>query len=887
MAFDQRAYLRDVIAPLRDQPGGLSATDLARHYAVTPDMSPDQLREHLTAIRRLWNQRSGGVDAGARVCAQLLSRDEQLRAEHGADMFEPRWWRERIEDHDREARAESERFARDLARAYGALGRITPGQLREIAGHWPGLDPGQIEEAVRRAGLAMVDPVELPTVSGMERTAYRALVRLQDLLGAPTVVQVVHPDGAPFHLLGPEAVALDAATVRTRTQEANRLADGTAVRTRKEALGLLDRAVNDGVDLRALAVFQVVERLREGRARGIPDGMLVRMATDAGLEQGDAQTVVANLPVGTEPEAAPAERIRDLVSDGRLLAARQALAVLPADDPHHDELRGQVDALLAEVESLRRAADEAARTGREEEAARLLRLALRTAGDDDDLADRLGALAPPPPRDLSARVVETGVRLTWTPPTAPTAELRYRVVRAEHPPRSSADGEVVAEDTATEATDAAPPPARPLHYAVFATGGGDWSRPATAQVRVVPPVVAVRVWARPDEVSCAWRAHPAAEGVRVRRTLGRPPASPQDGEPVTAGHTGFSDDVGDGRTDRYYGIVAVYRDEHGEEVTSPLVVAHAALRDAAPPYVERLRAHVTALDAQTATAHLAWLTPSGGGTVSIRRAELRPPWAAGTRIRRDEAEGYGEALVSDRLEQGAETLLEVTVPSGRFVYVPFTVDAASGTAVVGEAVLLGVTEPVRQLVARRTGDEVDVAWVWPPAVNLAEVTFTPTRGAPAVRRVTRGQFTQSGCRIPVSPGGGRVSVRTVERGPAGEAFSAAESVPVDGVPVAVRYHLRRTGGPFSRKRLLNVDVDQPCDGVELLLVAASGPAMPVRPEQGRVVARVTGLSLRPDAPWQMPFTVPGGLSKPYWLRCFVIRPTGARVTDPIHEMKVS
>ncbi|MEH0844166.1 hypothetical protein V6U81_17400 [Micromonospora sp. CPCC 205711] len=886
MAFDQRGYLRDVIGPLRDRPGGLSPTDLARHYAVTPDMSAAELREHLTAVRRLWNQRSGGVDTAARVCAQLFSRDEQLRAEHGVAMFEPSWWRERIEEHGRGARAESERFARDLAQAYGALGRITRGQLKEIAGHWPGLDAGQIDEAVRRAGLAVVDPVELPTEPGMERTGYRSLLRLQDLLGAATVVQVVHPDDTPFRLLGAEAVPLDAATVRARTEEANRLADAAAVRHRKEALGLLERAATDGVDLRLLALFQVVDRLRSGRARGLADGMLVRIATDTGLEHSDARSVVANLPLDADQEAGPAGRIRDLVADGQLLAARQALAVLPADDPHRDELRGQVDTLLGEVESLRRAADEAARSEREDEAARLFRSALRIAADDDDLADRLAALAPPPPRDLAARAIDTGVRLTWTAPPAQTAQVRYRVVRSDRPPRSAGDGEVVVEGSLTEATDAAAPPARPLLYGVFASVGGDWSRPATVATRIVPPVTAVQVSVRPDEVSCSWRAHPAAESVRVRRTLGRPPASAEDGEPVTASRAGLSDDIGDGSTDRYYGVVAVYRDEHGAEVEGPLVVARAVLRDAAPLHVERLRAHVTALDARTATAHFAWLTPTGG-TVSIRRSELRPTWAAGTRIRRDEMEGYGEALVSDRIVQEAETLLEVTVPSGRFVYVPFTVDRATDTAVVGEPLALGVTEPVRQLVARRTGDEVNVAWVWPPSVNLAEVTFTPPQGAPTVRRLTRGQFTESGCRLRVGPAGGRVAVRTVERGAGGETYSAAESVPVDGVPVAFGYRIRRDGGLFSRKRLLSVEVDQPCEGVELVLVAASGVAMPARAERGRVVSRVTGLSLHPDAPWQLPFILPAGLAKPYWLRCFVVQPPGARVTDPIDEMKVS
>ncbi|MEU8086553.1 hypothetical protein AB0B57_23445 [Micromonospora sp. NPDC049101] len=886
MAFDQRAYLREVIGPLRDRPGGLSPTDLARHYAVSPEMSAAELREQLIAVRRLWNQRSSGVDSAARVCAQLHSRDEQLRNEHGTAMFEPSWWRDRIEEHGRGARAESERFARDLAQSYGALGRITQAQLTEIAEHWPGLDAEQIDTSVRRAGLAVVDPVELPTGPGMERTAYRSLLRLQDLLGAPTVVQVVHPGAAPFRLLGAEAVPLDAATVRARTQEANRLADAAAVRNRKEALGLLERAAADGVDLRLLALFQVVDRLRSGRARGLADGLLVRIATDTGLEQSDARSVVANLPLDAGQDAGPAGRIRDLVADGQLLAARQAVAVLPVDDPHRDELRGQVDTLLGEVESLRRAAEEATRSEREEEATRLLRSALRIAADDDDLAERLAALAPAPPRGLAARATETGVRLTWTAPPGQVAEVRYRVVRSDRPPRSAAEGETVSESALAEATDPAAPPARSLHYGVFASVGGDWSRPATVATRIVPPVTAVRVSVRPDELSCSWRTHPAAEGVRVRRTLGRPPSSAQDGEPVPASRAGLSDDTGDGVTDRYYGIVAVYRDERGAEVEGPLVVARAVLRDAAPSHVERLRAHVTALDAQTATAHFAWLTPVGG-TVSIRRSELRPTWAPGTRIRREEMQGYGEALVSDRIVQEAETLLEVTVPTGRFVYVPFTLDRATDTAVVGEPLALGVTEPVRQLIARRTGDEVNVAWVWPPSVNLAEVTFTPPHGVPTVQRLTRGQVTESGCRLRVGPAGGRVSVRTVERGPGGEAYSAAESVPVDGVPVAFRYRIRRDGGLFSRKRLLSVDVDQPCEGVELLLVAASGVAMPARPERGTVLSRVTGLSLHPDAPWQLPFTLPTGLTKPYWLRCFVIRPPNARVTDPIDEMKVS
>ncbi len=874
--------------PLRDRPGGLSDTDLARQYAVTLDMTAAELREHLPQIRRLWNQRSGGVDAAARVCAQLFSRDEQLRAAHGDAMLTPGWWHDRTVEHEQAALARAERFAEDLAKAYGPVGRITRAQLDEIATHWPGLSPRGVDDAVRRAGLAVVDAIELPATSGLERSAYRSLLRLQEKLGVPTVVQVVHPAGAPFRLLGPDAVSLDAATVRERAQEANRVADSAVVRARKEALGLLERAIVNGVDLRALALFQIVDLLRVGRAKRLVDGLLVRVATDAGLELGDAQTVVANLPAAAEPEASPAEKIRELVAEGRLLAARQALAVLPATDPAREELAGQITALLDQVGGLRRDADAAARAEREEEAASLLRSALRIASDDEDLADRLHTLAPPPPCDLVVRVQAAQIRLAWTAPPA-TAEVRYRVVRAEHPPRAAGDGDTVAEGTETEVTDAGAPPGREMHYSVFATVGGAWSRPASAVARVLPPVTAVQVWVRGNDISCAWRAHPAAEAVRVRRTLGRGPTSPDDGEPVPATLAGLSDAVtGDG-LDRFYGIVAVYRDEHGSEVTSQMAVAKAAIRDDAPSYVRKVRAHATAVDASTATAHVAWQTPAAG-TVSVRRSDLRPPWADGATVPRDEMEAFGEPLIGDRLAQGGETLFEATVASGTFFLTPFTIDAAAGTAVVGEPITVGVTEPVRRLVVRRTGNEATVAWEWPPSVSLAEVTFTPTRGAPTSRRLTRGQFAESGCRIQVGSAGGRVSVRTLTRGHGSETLSAPVSVTVEGVEATISYHLVRPPGsinPFNRRRLLRVEADRPCDGVELRLVAAAGLAMPTRPDQGRLLEHVSGLALRPGVVWEAEFALPSRLSKPFWVRCFVVQPAGLRVIDPVDEMKVS
>ena len=119
-------------------------------------------------------------------------------------------------------------------------------------------------------------------------------------------------------------------------------------------------------------------------------------------------------------------------------------------------------------------------------------------------------------------------------------------------------------------------------------------------------------------------------------------------------------------------------------------------------------------------------------------------------------------------------------------------------------------------------------------------------------------------------------------------MSAAAVATVDGVAATLGYEFIRVGGFFSRKRVLRVNVDQPCEGLELILVAAPGEVMPVRAEQGRAAVHVSGITLIPGRPWEVPFTLPSGAPKPRWLRCFVKQPAGVRVTDPpIDEMKVS
>jgi hypothetical protein len=882
MAFDPRTYLRDVVNPLRDQVGGLPP-DLARQYGVDPGMTRQEIGDQLRKVRSFWQQRQGGSGAAATVCAQMLSRDEALRSEHGDRMTEPGWWRDRAQQSQREAAAEGQRLADDLRNAYGVLGLITKERLDAIVRHYPGVNQAVIDDAVRSAGLRVVDLVELPTGSGLDGSAYRTIGNVLDRIGVPTVVQLLHPDAAPFRLLGPGTPVLDRETVDERRKTANTVADSPTARLRKQALGLLATALADGADLRQLALFQIVDLLRAARRQaGLPDSSLIRKATDAGLELTEAQTVVLSLP--EDQPVDPADRIRELIEDGRLYAARQALTVLPAAHADRAELQERVSRQIAEVDDLRRRSDLALRDGREEEAESMLRAARRIAGDDDDLERRLAALPPAPVRDLLARPKDDGVALSWTPPPA-AGVLRYRVVCGDAPPRAPGDGDVVGEVDEPEVIDRVAEPGRLRHYAVFVATDGPWSRPAITEITVAPAVAAVKVRVEPSEIFCSWHIHPRAEGVRVRRTVGHRPASDDDGELVPSGRDGLYDRLGGGE-DRYYGIVALYRDAAGAEVAAPMVVTRATAQADAPVYVQRLRVHLTALDADHATANIAWPTPSAG-RVSVRRSARPPSWPPGATVHADEAEAYGEPLVGDRLVQGPETQIAVTVPTGKQVYVPFTYDQGGSAVVVGEAAAVGVADPVQQLSARRTGSEVVVSWVWPPTVNLVEVAFTPERGPVHRRRMTRGQIAEQGCRIPIGASRGQITVCSVVRAEGGDLLSIPERVTVDGLATVLEYHLPRVGGVLSRgRRLLRVSVDRPCQDVELHLVVSTGLAMPARPESGETLQRFTGLKLDPATPWEVPFTVTRH-SRPYWLRCFVVNPQGIRVVDPITEMKVA
>ncbi|HSV66452.1 MAG TPA: hypothetical protein VLJ59_11175 [Mycobacteriales bacterium] len=886
MPFDPASYEQEVLRPLRGRSGPLPG-DLLVRYAVTTTMDRPDLETHLRHVRTLWNQRRSGRGSLAEVCNRLLSADDELK--RASDMTDPAWWRTQAHAHDAKIKPMYDRLVGDLRAEHGATGLVTRARLERVAASTPDLGLARVAAAAAAAGLTVVDAVDLPTDSGLDRTIYQSLRGHLGELAVGTVVHLLHPAPAgPYTLVSAFAVAgdpgarLDRATLDLRTIEAEQAADSPMARARKSALSILRTGLANGADLRMIALFHVVDRLRQAH---LGEALLLSMATDLGLDRADAALVVANLPAGEAVPKRGLAEVGELLERGQLSEAEAALTVLPASSPDHATARSLVEAARARFDRLVRDAEAAVAAGREGTAEQLLAQAAAIDADDAGLARLSERVPPAPPRDVTATAAGGVVRLAWRAPLSRAAQVRYRVVRAEgRTPASERDGVVVAETTDSHAQDPRPPVARDLRYAVFASSGRVWSRPATTALTVLPPVSDIKLRVDADHVLGVWVTQPGVVGVRVRRTVGRPPAGPDDGIVVPVSSGSFTDREVEEGVEYFYAVTAVYRDPAGRRLDAATQVESAVPRGAAQA-VGDLMVRV-ADQGSTGRVLLSW---SGTGEVRIRRAATAPPWKQGTTVPVRLVEEYGREVAGPRRSTDGLTSMEAEIPPGHHVYVPFAIGGTG--AVVGAPVVMGMIEPVRDLRARRNDDLVVLSWVWPDQVGIAEVAWTSSDGGTQSRRISRAQYAdENGCRLPAGRGG-IAEVRTVDLGPNGTAVSPPVVVTVSGPAVRLWYTIARPAGwrnALSRQRVVTVRVDRTCVDLTIQLVLCVGRVMPVRAEQGTDLYRQDRLALADGTPHTFEVGIPAAVRKPYWLRLFVPRPSGVVVLDPpVAEMKVS
>jgi hypothetical protein len=885
LPFDQKDYEQKIVKPLRGRSGRLP-DDLLSRYAVDLAMSDADLAERLAQVRSHWNKSANSTAKHASyrsVYKAFLRADEELQRVHSGELSRIAWWRTYSADRAGSRTAEIGELAQMLRTTFGDLGLITAAQLdATIRASFPALAPGEVDQALQQAGVRRSNPIELPKTSGMSETLYRKLKTLLADADVATVAELLHGTFTRLWILASfrtepgSAGGLDAQAVQQAIDRENKRSGNQAAR---EALGLLNTQAKNGVDLRLLTLFHLLDGIRQHHQAGAPAGALLRQLQQARLDPGEArQAVVSVLSESVRAPVGGLPKVTALLEEGKLLAAQKALSAIIGEDSA--AARALVERQAALVREHREAARQALVAGNEGDARERLRQAVVLAVDDEDLAAELHRIPPPPVLALSAQPDGVGVRVSWRAPASHDDAVRYRLVRrAGRVPTDSGDGVTVTEDRATVAVDPKVPAGHLIGYAVFASAdGGSWSRPAATTIEVLPPVHKVRLTNENGVVEGRWQGHPEVVAVEVRRG-----ASGTTGTQVhVAGTTAFRDGAPDG-AEQVYTLTAVYRRADGTLARSVPTVARTATHGQAQP-VAALR--LVALDGERRPRVAISWRQAAGAEVVVRRGTEPAPWNFGAVVPAAELSTYGQEVTGYQEDDGEWRTLTVDAPTGRFWYLPLTI-GPDGDAVCGHAAELGVAMPVTDLRHQRLGDELVLSWSWPESVGIAEVRWRSPTGS-ARHRLTRQQYqTAGGYRARCGAGEVTVEVRTVVLAEGGECVSPPVTLAVAGSPPQLRYTVEASrpllGAGTVRVRLT---ADRPVPPCTVSLVVARGLVMPRRADDGQLLLRSVQ-EVRPGQQVELNTDLPR-LRRPYWLRCFVEEADLVQLIDPpTSQLKVS
>jgi len=882
--FDPRAYEDEVLKPLRRHLPHLP-DDLLNRYAVDVTMDASALRERIDTVVRLWNKQAMRAGPLGLVSQQLIREHEELLASH--DPATPEFWRAWRAERSRKLGSAIDEVASLLRESHGALGVITRNQLRAAAAAHGAVGDAELYQATRKAELTVVEPVELPTAAGM-RGQLKGLTNALLAAGVGSIPELLFPELTSFGLLGGltvtptpagRRVSLTHEAATARMLELDKMPDTTKIRAERGAVGILVTEGKAGVDLTSLALFHLLQVVREKHAEGAPARTLFSLLTRSKLQPADAGRIIVSLLAEGGTRRDPAAAVAELLAEGRLVAAQQSAAALPGADG--DAARAAVTRQREQVENLRTGAAEDLRAGRDEQAGARLREAMSLAADLPGLAEELATVPAAPVLGVSASADGGGVRVAWRPAPDHGQATVFRVVRGNgRDPVDPDDGTEIPVKAGHATADAAPPVGRRVHYAVFArVASGRWSRPACAAVQVVPPVTDVVIEGGNRVVTGRWRVHPDVATVEVRRTTETPDGA---GEPVAVERNrAFRDEsVVDG-VQYYYTLVASYLPASGgTAMRSALVVERGATRLEAKPVTSLT---VTAAGGGSPTVRLSWQQRPGSEIV-IRRSHQPCPWEYGEFVAPVELQTYGTEFDGQLSRKGESMTLVASVPPGRSWFVPFTTGPQGGLR--GQDASIDLFDPVRRVRAQRFGDDIRVTWLWPDEVSAAEVAWTGGR-----RRITLQQYREEGgCELRSVPGVTRVEVSAVVLGSGDEVRSPAISVEVDDRPPQLSYQLRRRGHRLAGgvKCTVTLSGAEAVRGATLILVGSSGAVMPLSADAGIELLRES-VVVEAGVPVVLPeVPVPGVLRKPYWLRCFLAEPAPALLVDPpVGQLKVS
>jgi hypothetical protein len=747
------------------------------------------------------------------------------------------------------------------------------------------LDELAVRAILQRQGLRVVEPVRLPQTVPPKYAALQQHLAIVGLRLSPEVVfEDLRHEG--FSLLGGFRIRssgqrLDPAQIGGARQRLEQAAHNDRKTARSNVLSILAEAAKlDRLD--ALLLWEVAEAIRQAPGAFASQRALAAEAAALGLDAGEAELLgLSVFEAGLGVHRVAVGEVQQHLLSGNLREA-QRLAISMGDSPEAAELRGRIEAADLQVAELVDRAGRALMSGREEEAAGLLSEALQLAGDDESLQQRFRAIPPPPPTEVRTAVDRARVTVGWRPSRARAGPVRYRLVRRPgRRPAALVNGTSVGETEGNQLLDLDPPAGEPVFYGVFASRDGlAWSGGASAGPCVVTPEVEdLRLLASPSSVVASWRPHPRTVDVLAFRSQEHPPGGQGEGQAVgSLTLSGFNDEKLQADATYHYRVSAVYQGPRGDRYVSPGVVGSVTLELPPPPVADLEVAVVSMADGARLRAR--W-TPPERGSARIRVGETAPSWTQGELLPATEPFQTGRELTGapERLPDGR---MQLTLPAGelqgRFFFTAVTLGRS--LAAVGRTVELAVADPIWNLCAQRFDDVLRLRWEWPEQSTLARVWWQGKDAEPAaaIECQRRAYLNEGGLELRVGPGAVTVSVQAVIRRGDREVWAAPVQLPVEGRAASVRYSLQRPRWP-GREATLLVEAESPCELPPLVLVRRAGSVLPLRPDQGVVVAEVPAQRLEPGLPLAIPVSLQG--TGPARLRLFLTAPA-AEITllDP-------
>ena len=555
---------------------------------------------------------------------------------------------------------------------------------------------------------------------------------------------------------------------------------------------------------------------------------------------------------------------RGVLDEARAMAnarrVRAALRLLDKLDAQYAglaasaELRTRIDGELARAAQL--VAAGRAKSG--DQAAMLFAQAAEICVDDEAVAAAARSVPPAPPTAATAQQRGSLVAVTWQPSPSCAVSGYLAVRKAGGASLSPDDGQRLDTVPGQTFEDSGAPVGDILYYSVYAVRAGAFSHAAAVARPVVrtAPVTRPVMQAGDGTVTISYTAPPKARAIVVVRSESTAPAGPNDGIRIHADlKRAIDGDVTNGRT-YLYSIFAEFSSPGGASFSEPVQLR--AVPQTLPVAVKDLR-----LTFASGVVTAAWQQPDGV-PVALLRSDEALGLAPGTPVSLETLGGLGEVLQASMSGQ----IQHRPPPGDTCFYTAFSV--GGGAAVAGAAAQIACVSDIDRLRLVNEAGDLSVSWDWPDSATATIIGWrlgmrpeSPDDRAAKTIRVQRQEYQRDG-RIVLSgltQGRYHVAGWACYPGADGEVRGGglargAGAAAIAGPLQTISYQLK--GSRFGKGYKLVFAGPHDLSLPPLVLVAKPGTFVPTDAEDGEVVRRLDGLSLREGGHVESFPSLPGG-----------------------------